>query len=204
MLYTEDFFQVSPSSPSAAEFTARLTDIRASLLSSAPQWPHDYHLAANPYPFYIAPRRLAELQNLQSALHTALLAIVKNWWSTPRYQAAIPTSPKVERVLRSLASRRPYTAVGCYRPDFLIPLQKNGPLAICEINARFSFNCYLSGAYVQEYLARPNSQGDMPGLKKCTANGVSSYLSVHSKIESRSHYSVTVTNVSAPDRIGFL
>lgn len=174
MLSNEDFFQASPSSPpSTAEYTAHLTDLRASLRSSASQWPHDFHLAANPYPFYISPVRLLELQQLHSALHTALLSIVKNWWSTPRYQAAIPTSPKIERVLRSLASRRPYAAVGSYRPDFLIPLQKDGPLSVCEINARFSFNCFIVGAHLQDHVARRDAQDEMSGLKKSTVNGVS-------------------------------
>lgn len=176
MLPTEDFFQASPPSPSTAEYSAHLTDLRTSLRSSASFWPHDYHLAANPYPFYISSRRLVELQRVHSALHAALLSIVQNWWTTPRYQAAIPTSPKIERVLRSLASRRPYTAIGSYRPDFLIPVQKNGPLSICEINARFSFNCYIVGAHVQDHLAKCDGQENISGLKKSTVNGVSNRL----------------------------
>lgn len=183
MLLTEDFFQASPSSPSTAEYSAHLADLRTSLRSSASQWPHDFHLAANPYPFYISSGRLVELQQVHLALHTALLTIVKNWWSTPRYQAAIPTSPKIERVLRSLASRRPYTAVGSYRPDFLIPLQKNGPLSICEINARFSFNCYIVGAHIQDYIAKRDAHDEMSSLKKSTVNSVSDYPLEYSIIE---------------------
>lgn len=183
MLSNEDFFQVSPSSaPSTAEYTAYLTDLRASLRSSASQWPHGYDLPANPYPFYISPARLVELQQLHSALHIALLSIIKNWWSTPRYQAAIPTSPKIERVLRSLASRRPYAAVGSYRPDFLIPSQKDGPLSVCEINARFSFNGFIAGAHLQDYIARRDAQDDISGLKKSTVNGVSDCPSIRSNI----------------------
>lgn len=174
MLPTEDFFQVSRSlSPSAAEYKAHLTEIRASLISSAPQWPNEYDLPANPYPFYMSPARLVELQQLHSALHTALVSIVTNWWSVPRYQAAIPTSPKIERVLRSLASRGPYTGMGSYRPDFLIPLQKDGPLSICEINARFSFNGFIAGAHLQEYVAKLDAQDYMSGLKRSTVNSVS-------------------------------
>lgn len=172
MLPTEEFFQASrSSSPSAAEYKAHLTEIQASLTSSA-QWPHGYNLAANPYPFYMSSARLVELQQLHSALHTALVSIVTNWWSTPRYQTAIPTSPKMERVLRSLVSRRPY-AMGSYRPDFLIPLKKDGPLSICEINARFSFNGFIVGAHVQEYIVKRDAQDYMSGLKQSTVNSVS-------------------------------
>lgn len=179
MLPTEEFFQASrSSSPSAAEYKAHLGDIQASLTSSA-QWPHGYNLSANPYPFYMSSARLVELQQLHSALHTALVSIVTNWWSMPRYQAAIPTSPKIERVLRSLVSRRPYATIGSYRPDFLIPLQKDGALSICEINARFSFNGFIAGAYLQEYIVKRDAQDYMSGLKKSTVNNVSGCPSRH-------------------------
>lgn len=167
-----DFFQVFLSSGSSTSITARLADLRESLHSSEPNWPHGYDLAANPYPFYASSKRIAELRQVHLALRAAVLAIIRNWWSTPRYQAAIPLSPKIERVLRSLESRRPYNNIGTYRPDFLIPLHQNDPLSFCEINARFAFNGFVAGSYVQDYVAKLEVGEKIKGLKRSTAESV--------------------------------
>lgn len=169
----DDFCQVSRSSTPSTSFTTDLSELRESLHTSNPQWPHKLKLSANPYPFYSPPHRVQELQRFQSALHTAVKVIIKNWWSTSRYQLAIPLSPKVERVLRSLESRRPYDNLGSYRPDFLIPLHQYGPLSICEINARFMFNGFFSGAYLQDYLASLDFGDNLQGFTNSTIEGVS-------------------------------
>lgn len=173
----DDFFQISPSQPpSSTAYNTSLADLGASLSASGTKWPPAYQQAASPYPFYTPPQRLAELHQVQSALHTAVVAIIKNWWSTPRYQVTIPISPKVERVLRSLELRRPYTDIGSYRPDYLIPLHHHQPLAICEINARFMFNGFFAGAYIQKYVDKLEFGDSLKGLKGSTDKDVGTSL----------------------------
>jgi hypothetical protein len=166
-----DFFQVPLTSDPSAPVAAQVVELRGFLNSSNPNW-HGYDLAANPYPFYASHKRLAEIQQINSALHTAVLAIIGNWWSTPRYQSAIPLSPKIERVLRSLESRRPYNNIGTYRPDFLIPLHQNEPISFCEINDRFAFNAFIQSSYMQDYVARLET-GDIKGFKRSATESVS-------------------------------
>jgi hypothetical protein len=162
-----DFFHVVPNPPPrASEYNAHIRRLRNSLLISNPQLDEKYITLINPYTFHTPPARITELKRLQSALHAALLAIVNNWWTTPRYQEAIPVTPKVERVLRALDIRRPYTDVGCYRPDFLVPQKHDGPLQICEINSRFMFNSYLILLFTGEYFDNNASEEDLRRFQK--------------------------------------
>lgn len=157
-----DFFHVVPNPlPTASEYNAHIRRLRNSLLTSNPQLDEKYCSLIDPYTFHTPPARITELKRLQSALHAALLAIVNNWWTTPRYQEAIPVTPKVERILRALDIRRPYTGVGCYRPDILIPQEHDGPLQICEINSRFMFNSYLILLFTGEYFDNNASEEDL-------------------------------------------
>jgi hypothetical protein len=113
-----------------------------------------------PYPIILPASRAKELHDLHTALHTALRALVRRWWSRPDFGNVIPVSNKLMRVLKELDRVRPYEVIGSYRPDFLIsdgeprnsPGQENdaidqselsGPIKICEINARFMFNGYM-------------------------------------------------------------
>ncbi|KAI5840781.1 hypothetical protein DFP73DRAFT_175077 [Morchella snyderi] len=165
----DDFFHVVPNPPpTASEYNAQIRRLRNSLLTSNPQLDQKYCSLINPYTFHTPLARITELKRLQSALHTALLAIVNNWWTTPRYQEAIPVTPKVERVLRALDIRRPYTGVGCYRPDFLVPQEHDGPLQICEINSRFMFNSYLILLFTGEYFDNNASEEDLRRFQKQT------------------------------------
>ncbi|KAA8898496.1 hypothetical protein FN846DRAFT_892780 [Sphaerosporella brunnea] len=110
-----------------------------------------------PYPIMMPTSRAQELQDLHAALHTALRALVRRWWSRPDFADVIPVSEKLTRVLKELDHVRPYEVIGSFRPDFLIPEGKrrspagtgtdevdsnelDAPLTICEINARFMFN----------------------------------------------------------------
>ncbi|KAL7265951.1 hypothetical protein RUND412_011519, partial [Rhizina undulata] len=154
----DNFYQVTFDSQrthlASSTYNPPLSALRASLGLCSTQWPSKYLQAASIYPFYAPPHRISELQLLETSLHTAITAIIKNWWSTPRYQAAIPTSPKIKRVLRALDLRRPYKDVGSWRPDFLIPEENEKSLAICEINARFAFNGFFGGDYIQQYVQK--------------------------------------------------
>ncbi|KAH0613392.1 uncharacterized protein H6S33_009772 [Morchella sextelata] len=145
-----DFFHVVPNPPpTASEYNAHIRRLRNSLLTSNPQLDEKYITLINPYTF-----------------HTPPAPIVNNWWTTPRYQEAIPVTPKVERVLRALDIRRPYTDVGCYRPDFLVPQKHDGPLQICEINSRFMFNSYLILLFTGEYFDNNASEEDLRRFQK--------------------------------------
>lgn len=164
---TNDFYQVVPNQlPTKSEYNAHLNRLLESLHTSNPQLDPKYISPLSPYTFHTPPTRVAELKRLQSALHAALLAIINNWWSTPRYQQAIPVTPKVERVLRALDVHRPYKSVGCYRPDFLVPQKDDGPLQICEINGRFMFNGYLILLFTGAYFDNNRSDEDIRRFQK--------------------------------------
>lgn len=100
----------------------------------------DRDTSLSPYPLYVPPARIAEVYALFAALHPALTAIVRSWWARPDWHSSIPMSPKITRVLRSIAVTRPYDSIGSIRPDYLIPENPGESLRICEINARFIFN----------------------------------------------------------------
>ncbi|KAL7267283.1 hypothetical protein RUND412_010138 [Rhizina undulata] len=153
----ENFYQVTLNSDptSSTAYNDSLSALQAFLDQCSTQYGSTkYRKSASIYPFYIPPHRISELELLQLSLHTAVTGIIKNWWSTPRYQHAIPTSPKIERVLRALDLRRPYKDVGSWRPDFLIPEESEKSVAICEINARFAFNVFFAGEYIQQYVQK--------------------------------------------------
>ena len=114
------------------------------------RWPNGLERIGCPYPLTTPACRAQELARLHSALHTALVALVRRWWSRPDFASVIPVTAKVERVLRRLDEVRPYTAVGSFRPDFLVPEDGGIALKICEINARFVFNGYFLGALQTE------------------------------------------------------
>jgi hypothetical protein len=116
--------------------------------------------STSPYPIILPASRAQELHVLHTALHTALCALVKRWWSRPDFADVIPVSEKLTRVLKGLDSVRPYEVIGSYRPDFLIPEgdprnpngqeneeadqpERSGSFTICEINSRFMFNGFM-------------------------------------------------------------
>ncbi|RUS33855.1 hypothetical protein BC938DRAFT_483476, partial [Jimgerdemannia flammicorona] len=128
-----------------ATFASHTTTLRTSLLNVLPTWPHDTHLLMSPYPIYTPPHRLAEIHTLYSALHPALLGLVKAWWTRPELYLSIPVPEKIERVLRRLEDIRKFERVGSIRPDFIVPEKQGESVRICEINARFMFNGYFTG-----------------------------------------------------------
>ncbi|KAL7266581.1 hypothetical protein RUND412_010868 [Rhizina undulata] len=177
MYPNDDFYQVTLTpKPSNTDHNAALSAVRAAFGPRCEELLPGHPKFASPYPFYAPPHRVSELQLLQSSLHTAVTAIIKNWWSTPRYQAAIPTSPKIERVLRALDLTRPYKDVGSWRPDFLIPEERERSVAICEINARFAFNGYFAGEYFQQYVQNLDFGDTRKQFKSSTGKSVSSHL----------------------------
>ncbi|KAF8529929.1 hypothetical protein BDD12DRAFT_800179 [Trichophaea hybrida] len=120
------------------------TALQDALLSRATNWPRNRHQVFSAYPIFTPPSRIQELRNVHSVLQTVLPAIVRRWWSRPDLQSMIPMPKKIERVIRQLDSERPYERVGCIRPDFLIPDDPQEPLKVCEINARFMFNGFIT------------------------------------------------------------
>lgn len=99
-----------------------------------------YESAFNPYPFLVAPDRLAELQALQGSVYRAIVAVVTHFAKDSRLSRIIQL-PAVERDLLSLIADKPYRP-GSFRPDYLHAA--DGREMISEINARFTLNGYLS------------------------------------------------------------
>ncbi|KZL80922.1 hypothetical protein CI238_06647 [Colletotrichum incanum] len=105
------------------------------------------------------------MQDLHNALTIAVIDIVQRWWTDEdaRFPERMPLEPKEEELLKWIErqvsagnlqefSRR----LGSWRPDFLVEEDEHHEESyrITEINARFSFNGFMHGAYGQEALNR--------------------------------------------------
>ena len=141
-----DFYQIFPNGPINAEtYVLHLQDFRSRVSNLCRSFPGHLVRCFSPYPIYAAPHRAIEMQKSCALAQTAFTAIIRQWWSTPRFQSYIPLPPKIERVLRKLDSTRPYDSAGAIRTDILIPEDETTASRICEINARFMFNGFFSG-----------------------------------------------------------
>ncbi|KAI5780269.1 hypothetical protein DFH27DRAFT_657109 [Peziza echinospora] len=172
---SDSFHQLLPPNPTPAQYAhdALLTHTH---LQSLAHWPNNLHRIACPYPLTTPLHRAHELSQLHAALHPALTALVRRWWSRPDFAEVIPVSEKVEGVLRRLDELRPYAGVGSYRPDFLVPeVEEEEGTRICEINARFVFNGYFLGAMQSEAMARLGLGG---GAERA-GEGMASLLAAH-------------------------
>ena len=145
-----EFYQIVPDGHTTKQYSAHLTHFNARLNELCTSMPACSANAFVPYPIYTPTRRVIEMQASCAIVQIAFSAIIKEWWFKPEFQSYIPLVPKIERVLRKLDSLRPYDRVGFIRPDILIPDSERQATKICEINARFIFNGFFSGAIVSE------------------------------------------------------
>ena len=76
--------------------------LRASLLSSASEWPRDTYLQGCPYPMVVPKRQLDDLETLHSLLNSAIINIVERWWTDAeaRFPERMPLEAHEEDVLR--------------------------------------------------------------------------------------------------------
>lgn len=148
IMSSQDFSQIIPDSVCLDGMASHHDSLQAALLSRTTKWPGNSYQAYSAYPIFTPPHRIRELRSIHLALHAAVAAITRRWWSRPDLQLAIPLPTKIERVIRQLEIDRPYDRVGFLRPDFLVPENAYEPLKVCEINARFLFNCFISGPWV--------------------------------------------------------
>jgi hypothetical protein len=103
----------------------------------------------SPYPLLCDAADLQRFSRLRFVLHQALLDLVNAYDTDERLSAIIRLSPP-HRALLARAQRRPYE-VGSFRPDLL--LDGNGMWRVCEINARFPVNGYMSSYYIHQATA---------------------------------------------------
>ncbi|KAI5820897.1 hypothetical protein BZA77DRAFT_384008 [Pyronema omphalodes] len=175
-----DFSQTLPPNPDLAHQAAFHSHF-------SPFWTDVMKHSAVPYPIMMSSNRTKELQDLHTALHTALTAIVRRWWSRPDFSDVIPVSEKLSRVLKELDRVRPYEMIGSFRPDFLIrdgdskssngmktngvnDNELDGSLTICEINARFMFNGFILAMEMDQARERSGltTEGEKEGLHHST------------------------------------
>lgn len=148
-LYT-DVVQIIPSNVNTETYSTDVIRLVDSLRTVLPQWPHEYEYSSNPYPIYIPEHRVLELQALYNALYPCLIGILSAWWTRAELYTSIPLPEKIERVLKKLDGVRKFDVPGCIRPDYIVPEEDGGALAICEINARFMFNAFFTTVLLAE------------------------------------------------------
>ncbi|KNG91646.1 hypothetical protein ANOM_000200 [Aspergillus nomiae NRRL 13137] len=141
--------------------------LQSSILGLCPEhlWYHGSNAALCPRPILITNEHQRQLEQLHNALTTAIVDIVKRWWTDldARFPERMPLMKNEEDLLRWLESQNshngvPYEArLGSWRPDFLVGSYSDGPSTetyrLTEINARFSFNGFMHLAYGQEGLS---------------------------------------------------
>ena len=102
----------------------------------------------SPYPLLFDAAEVDNLAQLRAAIHRALLRVVNAYGDDPRLAAVISLPPR-HRELLARARRLPYR-VGSFRPDLL--LDRAGVWRVCEINARFPLNGYVSSHYINGFV----------------------------------------------------
>lgn len=148
---SDGFYQIVPDRHTSTErYATDLTHYIARLNELCTNLPTEYQVEQVPYPIYSPPHRVIEMQTTCVTAQVAFSAIIKEWWSNKEFQTYIPLAPKIERVLRKLDSLRPYSHVGLFRPDILIPDSEREATKICEINARFMFNGFFMSALLSQ------------------------------------------------------
>ncbi|KAB8213677.1 hypothetical protein BDV33DRAFT_184269 [Aspergillus novoparasiticus] len=141
--------------------------LQASILGFCPEhlWYHGSNKASCPRPILVTAKHQEQLEQLHNALITAIVDIVKRWWTDldARFPERMPLTQDEEDLLRWLEHQHshngvPYEArLGSWRPDFLVGDYSGGPSTetyrLTEINARFCFNGFMHQAYGQEGLS---------------------------------------------------
>ncbi|KAE8375736.1 hypothetical protein BDV26DRAFT_299493 [Aspergillus bertholletiae] len=141
--------------------------LQASILRHCPAhlWYHGSNEASCPRPILITTKHQQQLEQLHNALITAIVDIVKRWWSDQdaRFPERMPLTGDEEALLQWLEQQEshngvPYEArLGSWRPDFLVGDYSNDipseTFRLTEINARFCFNGFMHQAYGQEGLS---------------------------------------------------
>ncbi|KAI1089358.1 hypothetical protein F5B19DRAFT_467683 [Rostrohypoxylon terebratum] len=130
-------------------------------------WPRSSHAAFCPRPILINKQHQQQALAIHNALSIAVTHIVERWWTDKeaRFPQRMPLQKEEEELLQWLETRvscgdlDPYfRCQGSWRPDFMIEEDEsncNGArekFRITEINARFSFNGLMHGAYGQKAL----------------------------------------------------
>ncbi|KAA8647429.1 uncharacterized protein ATNIH1004_006122 [Aspergillus tanneri] len=121
----------------------------------------------SPNPILVSRSFLAELERFHHALSKALNNIVARWFSDR--EAGFPTRMPLERHEEELLQwvsqqsennvMHPYAGhQGNWRPELLLPADGEEAFKMCEINARYPFNCIELTALFYQAL-------DSPGMK---------------------------------------
>lgn len=102
----------------------------------------------SPYPLLVEPAELDTFVRLRATLNRAIVQIVDAYCDDSRIADIIRLPPPLTALLAKLR-HKPYR-VGSFRPDLL--LDHAGTWKVCEINARFPINGYLSSYYINSFI----------------------------------------------------
>ncbi|MGZ5051594.1 MAG: hypothetical protein ACXWF8_12160 [Methylobacter sp.] len=102
----------------------------------------------SPYPLLVEPAELQMFVHLRATLNRAIVEIVDAYGDDPRIADIIRLPPPLTSLLGKLR-HKPYE-VGSFLPDLL--LDHAGTWKVCEINARFPVNGYLSSYYINSFI----------------------------------------------------
>lgn len=111
---------------------------------------------SSPSPYVVDKETMQEMETLHEAIVKGVRAVVQKWPKNTHLRDMIPLHPRIEKVLLTM-EREPFK-IGTFRPDILLPV--HGPLQVCEINARFPLNGFLSSVTVNELMHRETATED--------------------------------------------
>ena len=107
----------------------------------------------SPFPLLITENIKAQIKKTHDILIKAIKGIVEDYLFDEKIQNILPLSDQKKRLL-TLAGNKPYQ-IFSIRPDFL--LSEKSDIKICEINARFTLNGFISSYYFNQEIMKDHN-----------------------------------------------
>ena len=102
----------------------------------------------SPFPLLITESVKAQIKKTHDILIKAIKGIVENYLLDETIQSILPLTNQQKKLI-ALAGNKPYQ-IFSIRPDFLI--SENSDMKICEINARFTLNGFISSHHFYQQI----------------------------------------------------
>ncbi|GEM77064.1 hypothetical protein [Vibrio sagamiensis] len=102
----------------------------------------------SPFPLMIKSSINDEIKKIHDVLIKAIKSIVENYFIDEEIQKILPLTSKQKKLIK-LSTHKPYHLFSI-RPDFLF--SESGDIKLCEVNARFTFNGFISTYYLNQQL----------------------------------------------------
>jgi hypothetical protein len=121
----------------------------------------------NQFPIFITQDQLEEFKKIHDAIYHGIKSVVNNYGKDEQIQKTFNFPEKIKRILQIFDGIN-YENIGTFRPDF-IHEKDTRKIKICEINARFPLNGYLTTLFA---LRETNNNQYISLLRNLTDNQI--------------------------------